>query len=39
MDLRELFSHMVYVSRGQLVTWPINHVAKISNLKKKSEKI
>jgi hypothetical protein len=25
---------VVYVPHGQLATWPINHVAKISNLKK-----
>jgi hypothetical protein len=25
---------MAYVPHGQLATWPINHVAKISSLKK-----
>lgn len=31
----EMVSPVVYVPCGRLATWPINHVAKFLNLKKK----
>jgi hypothetical protein len=34
MDWRDVITHVVYVSCGQLATWPINHMTKILNLKK-----
>jgi hypothetical protein len=29
MDWREVITHAVYVPRGQLATWHINHMTKI----------